>query len=121
MEIRWDSRERSVKNTIFSAKIPTDLLLEINSSASTILHLPLEMNSPPRASVTYLDTTAPPPPQKKKQTNCYENHCLRFFHCVILKGVGSPNPGLPRKQKIGVKAFWVQTSEIGEECRRFWA
>ena len=33
--------------------------------------------------------------------------------------------GLPRKQKIAVNKFWVQESEIGEECqhsgREFWA
>ena len=28
--------------------------------------------------------------------------------------------GLPRKQKIAVNKFWVQESEIGEECRQFW-
>ena len=28
--------------------------------------------------------------------------------------------GLPRKQKIAVHKFWVQESEIGEECRQFW-
>ena len=29
--------------------------------------------------------------------------------------------GLHHKQKIRVKKFWVQTLEIGEECRQFWA
>ena len=29
--------------------------------------------------------------------------------------------GLPREQKIGVTCVWVQESEIGEECREFWA
>ena len=29
------------------------------------------------------------------------------------------NFGLPRKQKIAVNRFWVQESEIGEECRQF--
>ena len=28
--------------------------------------------------------------------------------------------GLPCKQKITVNKFWVQESEIGEECRQFW-
>ena len=28
--------------------------------------------------------------------------------------------GLPPKQKIAVNKFWVQESEIGEECRQFW-
>ena len=27
----------------------------------------------------------------------------------------------PRKQKVGVKTFWVWESEIGEECRQCWA
>ena len=31
-----------------------------------------------------------------------------------------PNIGLPCKQKIAVNNFWVQESEIGEECRQFW-
>ena len=29
--------------------------------------------------------------------------------------------GLPREQKISVKKCWVRESEIGEECRQFWA
>ena len=28
--------------------------------------------------------------------------------------------GLPRRPRIGVKTFWAQTCEIGEECRQFW-
>ena len=34
--------------------------------------------------------------------------------------MAAPFFGLPRKQKIAVNKFWVQESEIGEECRQFW-
>ena len=42
------------------------------------------------------------------------NSCSNSSDCA------NKSLGLPREQKIAVNKFWVQESEIGEECRQFW-
>ena len=53
----------------------------------------------------------------------FSHFCLTSGRAQLVGGcdpVGMFSFGLPRKQKIAVNKFWVQESEIGEECRQFW-
>ena len=44
----------------------------------------------------------------------------RLFWSQIRTNLIRATVGFPREQKIAVNKFWVQESEIGEECRQFW-